>query len=258
VRVLRRRGAPVHGPADPLATRVYEGAAGAFDEPLDRVVAAPQVNHWAAFGCDDGGFCEQGGAVAQFAPTVTQALRAGGYVVWWRHATANACVDRSDLGRCTPDGGGWSCPPGEWWKSCDPVCSTATARQLTPAQSDAEIAAIGGAFRTRGFPVGSVRSSEFCRCRTTAEGFAFGPPVVTTPDLTFFLYDEANRCATAYALLNTPPDAGSNTALVSHAGFACPVLDALASGEAAVFKPDPPRMPVFIVRVPHSGWSALP
>jgi hypothetical protein len=253
VKLLRRRDAPVHGSGDSLAATVYDGPLGAVEEPLAVVVPAPLTNHYAVFGCSNA-LCEQGGATADFAPSLSDALRAGGYVIWWRHATASTCVDRSDLGGCTATDAGWQCPASDWWKSCDSSCATATARQLTPPQSNLEISSIRNAFASQHYPVSQVRSSEFCRVRQTAEGFQLGPTVETTPDLTFFLYDEANRCTTAYTLLDTPPPAGTNTALVSHAGFTCPILDSLTFAEAAVFKPQAQGGALFITQLLYDQW----
>lgn len=149
--------------------------------------------------------------------------------------------------------------PG-WWKSCDAVCTTATARQLTPPNSDTEIAAVRTYFMTRAIPVSRVLSSEYCRCFTTATGFQLGPTVEQLPELTYYVYDEANRCRDSLALANQPPAAGTNVALVGHGGFpvACDPLGSLAWGEAAVFKPQPSGAALLVTRVLASQWAALP
>jgi hypothetical protein len=58
-------------------------------------------------------------------------------------------------------------------------------------------------------------------------------------------------------MLSEPPATGTNSALVTHSGFTCPVLDSLASSEAAVFKPTDAGT-VFVTRVPYDAWQALP
>jgi hypothetical protein len=235
------------------AQTVYSGGGTSVSEPLPAVVAAPHSNRYTVYGCSDA-FCEANGASATFAPTLLQALRAGGYTVWWRHATASTCTDQTNLGNCTmADGGGWSCPMPQWWKSCDSDCTTATARQLSPPQSDTEMSAVRTAFSSGGVVVDRVATSEFCRAVRTAEGFALGPVAQQMPELTFIVYDEAHRCSTAYALLSVPPAPGTSSAFVSHAGFTCPVLDALAPSEAAVFKPSDAGA-LFIRRVPYDAW----
>jgi len=111
----------------------------------------------------------------------------------------------------------------------------------------------------------------------------FGPTLEQSQDLTFFVYEENLRCAKSYRLLNETPSMGTNTGMVSHAGFSCPTLDSLSWGEAAIFKPQAPTTrtcttvgscsadeacvsgfcvkPLFIGRVPAlgaNGWSTLP
>jgi hypothetical protein len=90
------------------------------------------------------------------------------------------------------------------------------------------------------------------------QNMAFGPPIEQEPDLTYFVYDEANRCADSMAMLAEPPAAGTNTAHISHAGLACPILDQLAWGEAAIFKPDGAGGTIFIARVLASQWLTVP
>lgn len=111
---------------------------------------------------------------------------------------------------------------------------------------------------TRGIPIGRVRSSEFCRCIQTAENMAFPPAIEQEQDLTYFVYDEASRCADTMVMLSEAPAAGTNTAHISHAGNACPYLDQLAWGEAAIFKPDGAGGATYIARVLASEWLTLP
>jgi hypothetical protein len=113
-------------------------------------------------------------------------------------------------------------------------------------------------FAMKGFAIGRVLSSEMCRGIQTAQGMNFGPSIEQVKELTYFVYDEANRCTNTYNLLNEPPAAGANTAMISHAGFSCPIIDSLAWGEAAVFKPNPGGSATFITRVAWNQWAALP
>jgi hypothetical protein len=233
------------------AETLYTGPATQTSEPRRSVVAAPHPHRYTVYGCSDAG-CEPNGASTSFAPTLSQALKAGGYALWFRHATASTCMDAPDLGTCTPvDGGGWSCPPSEWWRSCDGDCATATARQLTPPQSDLETTTLHASLSAYAFD--RVRTTEFCRGVRTATQLALGPVPEPVHELTFFLYDEPRRCANGYAMLAEQPAPGMNSVMVTHSGFSCPVLDSLASSECAVFKPTDAGA-LFITRVPYDGW----
>jgi phosphohistidine phosphatase SixA len=149
---------------------------------------------------------------------LVEALRGGGYVIYFRHAStdfAQPDTDRENLANC------------------------ATQRNLD-AQGRAAAAAIGGGFRALGLPVGQVLSSEYCRTRETAE-LAFGR-VTPTRDLTSRANapddERARRRDALRCLLATPPEPGTNSVLVGH-NFN--LQDAtglsLAEGEAAVFAP---------------------
>jgi phosphohistidine phosphatase SixA len=256
-RVLRRLDTPPAAADDPAATLVYEGSSAAALDDLENLLPStaqsPRTYHYAVFGCD-GASCDPNGSFAQVTPTVLVCLRGGGYNVIWRHAAATVCVDDLSLGTAqsplVPD----------WWKSCDDVCppaGTATARQLD-ATGKMQAPSIGFALEMLGVPFGKVLSSEFCRCKTTAELFDLGPAVQTSPVLTYYVYDEPNRCALTYDLLETKPQPDTNTALVSHAGVTCPILDDLAWGEAAIFKPDGMGGATFITRVLWDAWDNLP
>jgi hypothetical protein len=278
VKVLRVLNGRPSGPNDTSATVIFTGLASSASEPLDGLLpdgAPPRSYTYVAYGCS-GVTCERRGSSVDFSFTVSQALHAGGYTVWWRHSTASTCGDRTDLGACSCSNGTCTnCPSNNWWKSCDSNCGSATARQLTPPQSALETQTIHDAFargvRTDGpsgaaqdhpeltVPVGRVLSSEYCRGIQTAQGMNFGPAIEQVKELTYFVYDEANRCNNTMGLLNTPPARGTNTAMVSHAGFSCPTIDSLAWGEAAIYKPVPGTSgPLFIARVPYNKWSTLP
>ena len=260
VRVVRTLNAPPSGPDDPAATTVYSGSASAAVEDLRAltpdVPSAPRTYHYGVYGCTASATCDGGGVTASITPSLTTCLRGGGYTIFWRHASASVCADRLDLGTAAT-----TSVPG-WWKSCDASCpagmtATATARQLNATGED-EATAIGTTMKARGIPVGRVLASEFCRCMKTAELMSFGPAIEPSPDITYYVYDEANRCAKSMDLLAEAPAAGGNTALVSHAGFTCPTLDALAWGEAAIYKPDGAGGTSLVARVLWDQWATLP
>ena len=259
VRLLRQLNAVVDGPNDPDAQLVYAGPADTVLDPLIGLLPTTpdesRFYHYAVYGCV-GASCEQVGSQTIVAPTIVDALRAGGYVIFWRHATSLTCQDRTDLGTAA------TTTVPDWWKSCDANCppgedGTATARQLSDV-GRTEATAIGDAFAMRGIPVGRVLSSEFCRARQTAALMDFGPPIEQTPDLTYFVYDEAQRCADTFQLLAQSPPPAANTALISHAGNTCPPLSTLAMAGAAIYKPNGAGAPILIDRVNWEEWGTLP
>lgn len=256
-RVVRRLNEPPAGADDPQATVLFAGTGAAAVDALGALLPSTaessRTYHYAVFGCLPGGPCETTGGRTTLSPTVMQVLAAGGYVLHWRHAAADVCRDKSELGTAgtttTPD----------WWKSCVADCAVATARQLNDA-GRAEATTIGTVLRARGIPFGRVLTSEYCRNVQSAALMALGPTPEQSPAITFFVYDEPGRCDQSYALLAATPASGTNTGLVGHAGFtpACPVLSELEWGEAAIFKPDGAGGSTFVTRVPWDGWSALP
>jgi hypothetical protein len=255
-RVLRRLNTPPEGPDDPMAVPVaLTSATSATDDLLSLLPdlsTALREYHYAAFACSSAGQCGHGASSAAIRPTLVQVLRGGGYNIHFRHATANVCADNTFLGTANmttvPD----------WWKSCDSNCGSATARQLG-TQGVGEATAIGSAFRDFDIPVGRVLSSEFCRCLQTAALMDLGPQTETDPGITFFVYEEAQRCTTNYLRIGEMPFAGGNTVIIGHAGFPefCPVIGGLGMGEAAIFKPDGTENPPLIARVLPSQWAGL-
>ncbi|MGD9764339.1 MAG: hypothetical protein AB7V27_11535 [Candidatus Binatia bacterium] len=255
-RLLRRLNAPVAGPEDPDATEIFFGSETSAVHPLDELLPdvpeQERTYHYEVFPCRDNGDCGIEGATATYVPSLAEVLLGGGYVIHWRHALANVCVDRTDFGTAedplVPD----------WWKSCESDCAVATARQLSDIGRQQAIG-IGDAFKILGFDVSRVVSSEFCRNFTTAELMDFGPTIELDPAITYFVYDEPNRCDASYDLLAQVPEPGTNTALIGHMGFPapCPVLGSLESAHAAVFKPDDAGGTAFITVVSPDEWQDL-
>jgi phosphohistidine phosphatase SixA len=254
-RVLRRLNAAVAGPTDPSATSVYFGTAAATTDDLTALLPSTtstmRTYHYAVFGCDSMGVCESTGSHTSLTPTVREALVAGGYVLHWRHADADVCSDNQSLGKADvtmfPD----------WWKSCDTNCGTATARQMN-AQGVIDATNVGNAFDTLGITVGRVLTSEYCRNVSTAELMDFGPVIEESQELTYWVYDEASRCADTFVMLGEEPMPGTNTALIGHAGNVCSPLSELAWTEAAIYKPDGMGGTIFIDRVTENAWLGLP
>jgi hypothetical protein len=258
VKLVRRLNAPPTGADDPGATLVYSGSAPATTEPTAALLpdvpgTDDRTYYYAVFGCPPAGACETTGSRDTLTLTLTQALGGGGYVLYFRHATAAVCTDHTELGTAA------TTASPDWWKSCEADCGVATARQLTLPTGPDEAAAIRSFFDAHAIPFDRVLSSEFCRCFTTAQLMDLGPTVETTPQLTFFVYDDVqDRCTTSRALAAIPPAPGTNTALVTHVGFVCELLDSLASGEAVVLKPDGSGDFLPVARVTWDRWAALP
>jgi len=257
VKVVRTLNGPASGVTDPNATVIFDGAGSSVSERVDRLLPnlplVARTYTYTAWGCL-GATCSSMPLITTRAVTLKQALQGGGYTLFWRHATAGTCADNLSLGNASVT----STP--NWWKSCSAVCLTASAEQLTPAVSDAELLLVRTFFQRNNVPVSRVISSEFCRAVRTAEGFQFTPPVEQVTSLTWFVYDEPNRCRDASALLNGAPAVGTNVAHVGHATYpaACPVLASLEPAEAAIYKPSLGAPPRFIARVSASQWVGLP
>jgi hypothetical protein len=278
VKVMRQLNQAPAGPDDGTATTLFTGLATSTSERLDALLpttsVTPRTYFYSVFGCANAS-CESKGAQAMFTATLKQALHAGGYNIWWRHLPASDCSDEVQLGVCTMNGSSWICPSNEWWKSCvddTPNCASATARQLTPSASDVEGQEIHDQFMQKGFVVGRVLASEFCRAQHSAlswkdasnvnhPGFDFGPAVESVKELTYYVYDEANRCHNTQTLLNEVPTQGTNTAMISHAGFSCSInggtIDSNNWGDGSVFKPDANNGPIFIQRLAYTDWATL-
>lgn len=256
VRLLRRLNALPAGPNDPEATLVYSGAAASAADAVANLLPSTALQartyFYAVYACTAELQCNLSASTTALVLDLAQALHAGGYVVHWRHASADVCQDNLALGNAS------TTTSPNWWKSCDSNCATATARQLN-ATGLTESISIGNALRQHAVPFGRVLSSEFCRNFTTAELMNLGPAIEQIPEITYFVYDEANRCANSQMLVAQAPAPGTNTAVIGHAGFPgfCPILGELAWAEAAVFKPDQVGGTMFIARVPAADWATL-
>ena len=180
-------------------------------------------------------------------PSLAEALRAGGNVIYMRHTTA-------DVGRDVEGA-------GEWWKKCG------EGHRMLSAQGRANAAQIGEAIRRLGIPISEVRCSEYCRAVETARLLAFGDPETDArlngwpawkavdPERGLERLAEGTR-----TLLASKPARG-NVLLVSHKqdfpNPAHPVLADLKDGESAVFTPDGRGGFVLRGRIKVEDWAAL-
>jgi len=164
------------------------------------------------------------------------ALRRGGFVIFFRHGAA----DTSDRSAALAE-----LPPA--LRDC-----YGAQRPLTP-RGVTEMRAVGEAFRALGLPVGRVLSSSACRSIETA-WYAFGRVEGIEPEL----LETRGAPTTVRRLLADPPPPGTNTVIVGHVSNTLATLDiAPAEGEALVFAPGPGTGARLVARVPVDGWPAL-
>ncbi len=165
------------------------------------------------------------------------ALKAGGLVVYFRHAS-------TDFGQNDDEMTGY--------EDC------ARQRNLTDA-GRAEARAIGSAIARLGVPVGDVLASPFCRTIETAKlifGRATATPAVRGGPANGVAPD---RYADLRRLLSTAPPPGTNVAIVSHGNpFRAVTGESyLAEGEAAVIRPIGKDKFHIVARIAKDGWDAL-
>lgn len=147
------------------------------------------------------------------AAALGEALRAGGLVLFLRHAASTEGPE-----------------PRVVLEDCD------TQRQLT-AVGQAQAEAIADAVRRLRIPIGAVRSSPYCRCADTAR-LAFGHLLLDDDLLPPAGGAAKARLAAVRRQLGTPPLPGRNTVLVGHADTIAALAGLeLAAGEALVVRP---------------------
>jgi phosphohistidine phosphatase SixA len=168
---------------------------------------------------------------------LVEALRGGGYVIFFRHAKTD-----------------WT------QKDADPVrfgdCST--QRNLSET-GRAQATGIGLRVAQLGIPVGPVLASPYCRTRETAER-AFGRAEIRAElaSLNRASDDEKQRrIAALKRLLTAPPPAGTNVVIAGHGDQTEAALELkLDEGEAAVFRPGGAE-PVLVGKIKSQQWHAL-
>jgi phosphohistidine phosphatase SixA len=165
-----------------------------------------------------------GPAVALEGEALVEALRGGGFNIYFRHAA-------------TDWGQGDRVEQAGDWTSCDP----AEMRQLS-AQGRATARRIGDAIRALGVPVAKVLSSEYCRAWETARLMDLGPVTRTRDIMNMRVValvggrDAVIRRARG-ALAKPPPD-GANVVIVGHGNLMRAASGAYASeGGSGVYAP---------------------
>lgn len=180
-------------------------------------------------------------AAARTGAALADDLRKGGLVIYFRHADTGPAYQEQgvDLKRCE------------------------TQRNLND-KGRAEAKQLGERFRSLDIPVGTVLSSEFCRCRETAE-LAFGrfriDPVLTGVSRAAEAdVRRAQASAGLKRLLAAAPSDNTNTVLVSH-GYNLWDAEGFhlgTQGEAAIYRPDGRGGYALVARLTPDGWSELP
>lgn len=159
---------------------------------------------------------------------LAEALRAGGLVLFMRHAEQVPASDKDDCGR----------------------------HLLTPT-GDAQSRTVGAGLRRLGVPIAEVLASPICRCLQTAALLGVGEPK-PEPDLAPLQPRVDPGPARARLLARMPPP-GQNTLLVSHQqGSRVPEYRLmLGLAEILVFRPQPDGTTKPLARVAPADWEAL-
>jgi len=197
-----------------IAAACFGGAPGAFGQPAEAVRQAPQL----------------AGAA------LLSALRYGGYVIYFRHAS-------TDFGQNDDRMTGY--------EDC------ARQRNLTDT-GRSEARAIGAAIRNLGIPIGRVLASPFCRTRETAE-LIFGRATVSNAVRGGPAQADDDRYAELKTLLSTPVTGGVDLAIVSHGNPYRAIVGGpyLAEGEAAVIEPRGNGRFRVVAQIRKDEWLAL-
>ena len=165
------------------------------------------------------------------------ALRRGGYVIYFRHASTDFGQDDTRM---------------TGYEDC------ATQRNLTDKGRD-DARAIGADIRTLGIPIGEVLASPFCRTMETAQ-LIFGRATASPAARGGPAQPESpERYAALRELLASPVARGTNRVIVSHGNPFRAIVGGsyLAEGEAAVIEPRGKDGFRVVARVPLDQWRAL-
>ena len=165
------------------------------------------------------------------------ALRHGGYVIYFRHAS-------TDFG-----------PNDDAMTSFE---NCAQQRNLTD-KGRAEAKAIGEGLARAHVPVESVLASPYCRTRETAR-LIFGRETVAPAVRGGPASTEGGRYDALKALLSKPVARGTNLAIVSHGNpfrAVAPESSYLAEGEAAVIEPLGDKGFRVVGRIARDAWDTL-
>ncbi|MFT5221643.1 MAG: hypothetical protein ACI9LO_002568 [Planctomycetota bacterium] len=183
-------------------------------------------------------------AVVLSGTNLVQALRQGGYSIYFRHEATD--WSQADKVQKTDD-----------WLSCD----GSRIRQLSTAGRQSA-AATGRAIRALAIPIGPVYASPYCRTVETAKLMDLGEVKPSNDVINLRVADyfggRAAVVATARALLAKRPPDQLNTVIVAHGNVAqasTPVYP--GEGEGVVFAADGGGGMRFIGRLSPTEWKQL-
>jgi phosphohistidine phosphatase SixA len=164
-------------------------------------------------------------------PALLDALRSGGYVVYFRHTATD--FSRGDSAMTS-------------YTDC------ANQRLLSP-QGQSDATAIGQRIRALQLPVGEALASPYCRTMDHARRM-----LTSVTPRNEIREAQGNNYAGLKQLLATPVSAGTNRWIVGHGTPFRAVAGAphLAEGEAAVIRPDTTGWTV-VARLAVADWQSL-
>lgn len=164
-------------------------------------------------------------------PALLNALRGGGYVVYFRHTATD--FSRGDSAMTS-------------YTDCD-------NQRLLSAQGRSDATAIGQRIRALKLPVGEALASPYCRTMDHARLM-----LTTVTPRNEIREAQGNNYAGLKQLLASPVQAGTNRWIVGHGIPFRAVAGAphLAEGEAAVIRPDTTGWTV-VARLAVADWQAL-
>ncbi len=176
-------------------------------------------------------------------PALVQALRQGGYIICFRHPATELTQADTDP-----------------WH----LDNIQAQRQLSDT-GRAQSQSIGQALKALGIPVGHVVTSKFYRAIEAARLAAFSGIQssldISEGGLVVPPLENQRRAEALRKLLATPPEAGTNTVIISHKPN---IMDAagkdffdLAEGEASIFKPKPTEGFELVARVRPENWGEM-
>ena len=175
------------------------------------------------------------GPAAALDEALLDALRQGGHVIYFRHAS----TDWSQQDQSRTDLGG-----------CD------TQRNLSET-GRAESRRIGAAFEALDIPVGEVLSSAYCRCKDMAR-LAFGEFTVSDAVTSVYLHPDQDlrerRTEALRELLASPPETGNRVLIAHMANLQAAKGVVLSEAEAAVYRPDGAGGSELVGRIRVTDW----
>lgn len=166
---------------------------------------------------------------------LVQALRKGGYVLYFRHTATD--FTQGDMAMKS-------------YEDC------ASQRNLTD-EGRRQARAIGANFRALKIPVGDVLASPYCRTMEVAR-LAFNKVVATPVVRGGPASDEASRYSGLKALLSRPVEDATNRVISGHGNPMRAIAGAphLSEGEMVAIKPLGDKYAI-VARVPYADWATL-